>query len=115
MVVDYVGLGKRIAACRRSKKLTQAKLSEMAEIGEKFLSDIEHARSIPSLETVIKIMYSLDTSFEYLFWDINSTSETSIENVMIGKLQLIKDNPLKTNLLLGYIDMLISLDCNLNK
>ena len=45
MALDYTQIGKRIARRRKELKLTQAKVAELADIGEKYLSSIERAYS----------------------------------------------------------------------
>ncbi len=55
MALDYTQIGKRIAKRRKELKLTQAKVAELADIGEKYLSSIERAYSIPSTEVVMRI------------------------------------------------------------
>ena len=42
--------------------LTQAKVAERAEIGEKYMSNIERAVSIPSTEVVMRLAAALETT-----------------------------------------------------
>lgn len=60
MVVDYSLLGSRLAAARKKRGLTQEKLAEMTELANNYISNIENNRSIPSLETVVKLCNALD-------------------------------------------------------
>ena len=62
MALDYTQIGKRIAKRRKELKLTQAKVAELADIGEKYLSSIERAYSIPSTEVVMRIAIALETT-----------------------------------------------------
>ncbi|MCI8720516.1 MAG: helix-turn-helix transcriptional regulator [Oscillospiraceae bacterium] len=62
MALDYTQIGKRIARRRKELKLTQAKVAELADIGEKYLSSIERAYSIPSTEVVMRIAIALETT-----------------------------------------------------
>lgn len=62
MGLDYTEIGRRIARRRKALGLTQAKVSERAEIGDKYLSSIERAISIPSTEVIMRLAIALDTT-----------------------------------------------------
>ena len=59
MFIDYSSIGKRIAAVRKKRGLKQHEVCEIAEINDKYLSVIENARSIPSLEVILRICKAL--------------------------------------------------------
>ena len=56
MDIDYQALGKRISNLRRQKKLTQEELAEKTDLSTNYISHIENSRSIPSLETLMKLL-----------------------------------------------------------
>lgn len=62
MELDYLEIGKRIARRRKELGLRQVQVCEMAGINDKYLSCIERATSIPSLEVVMKLAIALDTT-----------------------------------------------------
>ena len=62
MELDYAQIGKRIAQRRKELGLKQAEVCERAGINDKYLSCIERATSIPSLEVVMKLALALDTT-----------------------------------------------------
>ena len=62
MGLDYTEIGRRIARRRKELGLTQAKVAERAEIGDKYLSSIERAISIPSTEVIMRLAIALDTT-----------------------------------------------------
>lgn len=62
MALDYSQIGKRIAKRRKELKLTQAQVAERANIGEKYMSSIERAYSIPSTEVVMRLAAALETT-----------------------------------------------------
>lgn len=62
MALDYAQIGKRIAKRRKELKLTQAQVAERANIGNKYMSSIERAYSIPSTEVVMRLAAALDTT-----------------------------------------------------
>ena len=62
MELDYSEIGKRIARRRKELGLRQVQVCERAGINDKYLSCIERATSIPSLEVVMKLAIALDTT-----------------------------------------------------
>ena len=62
MELDYTLIGQRIARRRKELGLRQAEVCERAGINDKYLSCIERATSIPSLEVVMKLALALDTT-----------------------------------------------------
>lgn len=60
--LDYTQIGKRIASRRKELGLRQTQVCERAGINDKYLSCIERATSIPSLEVVMKLALALDTT-----------------------------------------------------
>lgn len=62
MELDYTEIGKRIARRRKELGLRQVQVCELAGINDKYLSCIERATSIPSLEVVMKLALALDTT-----------------------------------------------------
>lgn len=62
MELDYSEIGRRIARRRKELGLRQVTVCERAGINDKYLSCIERATSIPSLEVVMKLALALDTT-----------------------------------------------------
>ena len=62
MDLDYCQIGKRIAQRRKELGLKQTEVCERAGINDKYLSCIERATSIPSLEVIMKLALALDTT-----------------------------------------------------
>lgn len=62
MELDYSEIGRRIANRRKALGLRQVQVCERAGISDKYLSCIERATSIPSLEVVMKLALALDTT-----------------------------------------------------
>ena len=76
MELDYSEIGRRIARRRKELGLRQVQVCERAGINNKYLSCIERATSIPSLEVLIKIALALDTTpDEFLIGSIRHESE----------------------------------------
>ena len=62
MELDYTQIGTRIAQRRKQLGLKQVEVCERAGINDKYLSCIERATSIPSLEVIMKLALALDTT-----------------------------------------------------
>ena len=62
MELDYELIGKRIARCRKRSRLTQSVVAERAGINNQYLSNIERAVSIPSVEVLMRLAMALDTT-----------------------------------------------------
>ena len=62
MELDYSEIGKRIARRRKELGLKQAEVCDRAGINDKYLSCIERATSIPSLDVVMRLAAALDTT-----------------------------------------------------
>lgn len=66
MAIDYHEIGQRIAARRKSLGLRQVQVCEKCGINSNYLSNIERAVSIPSLEVFMRICDALDTTPDHL-------------------------------------------------
>ncbi len=62
MDLDYKEIGRRIARRRKELGLRQIQVCERAGINDKYLSCIERATSIPSLEVLMKLALALETT-----------------------------------------------------
>ena len=62
MELDYKAIGTRIAQRRKQLGLKQSEVEEAADIGFKYLSNIERGISIPSTEVIMRLAIALDTT-----------------------------------------------------
>ena len=62
MNIDYTEIGKRIAHRRKELGLKQSEVSERAGISDPYMSNIERATSIPSIEVVMRLATALETT-----------------------------------------------------
>ena len=62
MELDYKAIGTRIAQRRKQLGLKQSEVEEAADIGFKYLSNIERGFSIPSTEVIMRLALALDTT-----------------------------------------------------
>lgn len=62
MELDYTEIGRRIARRRKKLGLKQSETEERADIGYKYLSNIERGISIPSTEVIMRLAIALETT-----------------------------------------------------
>lgn len=73
--MNYELLGKQIRKQRKYKKYTLEQLAEKLDVSTTFIGQIERAKGIPSLETLVKIANVLEISVDcLLFGDLNEKS-----------------------------------------
>ncbi len=64
--MDYVALGKNIQRFRKGAGLIQAQLAEMTGYSDSYIGQLEHARTKPSLEALVKIAAALSVTVDQL-------------------------------------------------
>ena len=62
MELNYEQIGRNIARRRKKLQLTQAKVAERADICDRYMSNIERAKSIPSTEVIMRLAFALETT-----------------------------------------------------
>lgn len=88
MKIDYKGIGTRIALCRRALGLRQYEVCERIGVNDKYLSNLETARSVPSIEVLLNLCEALDTTPDYLLLGRQSeASGKGEENRLLGELE----------------------------
>lgn len=105
MKLDYRQIGINIARRRKELHLKQVEVCERAGLNDKYLSCIETARSIPSLEVFLRICTALDTTPDRLLIGSVCQSElTEIDMALVNKFQTL--SPENKRLCLAFMDML---------
>lgn len=70
MELNYSLIGARIKKIRKSQKITQDRLSEMADISPQHLSQIESAKTKLSLPALINICNALNVTTDTILCDV---------------------------------------------
>jgi len=104
MVIDYYQLGKRLASQRKIHRFTQERLAEETDLANNYISNIETGRSIPSLETLVKLCEALDITPNDLLIPSSTSSETYMMDDIGQKIQ--KCSPKNRRIIDGIIDVL---------
>lgn len=66
MSVNYKMVGRQIKVRRRTRRMSQAFLAEQVELSVSYISCIERAKKQVSLEALVRIANSLDTTVDSL-------------------------------------------------
>ena len=105
LCVDYSVLGKRIAYIRHKKGMTQEGLAECAELSTVYISHIENSRSIPSLETLMKLCAALEIMPNELLLGTSQNMTDYLQTEVQQKLMLC--TPSERRLVDRFIDLLL--------
>lgn len=105
MNIDYQTLSKRISDLRRKKGLTQESLAEKTELSSNYISHIENSRSIPSLETLMKLCSALDITPDEVLLGTKQDMENYLQSDIQKKLILC--TPKERRMVSRFIDLLL--------
>lgn len=105
MTIDYSAIGKRIALIRKQNGITQEQLAEKAELSNVYISHIENSRSIPSLETLMKICSALDITPDEVLLGTKQDMENYLQSDIQKKLILC--TPKERRMVSRFIDLLL--------
>lgn len=86
--IDYAKLGLRIKEIRQSRGLTQEKLAELVSCNTSHISNVENNHTKVSLNVLLAIANTLNTSIDYLLSDQYENTSLALDNEI---LRAIKD------------------------
>ena len=66
-------IGEKLRTLRKAAKLTERKLAELAGVSQSAVSEIEHGKKSPTLDTLLKLCSALGISVADLFSDQPAT------------------------------------------
>ena len=87
MDIDFKEIGERLSRRRKVLGLKQAEVCERCGISDKYLSNIECARSVPSIEMLIRICEALETTPDAILLGVHRESNSSLEQEITSYLQ----------------------------
>lgn len=76
--MDYQDMGLRVRALRRQLGITQEELAEQVGISASFLGHIERGTRVASLETLVALCNTLETTPEYLLCNSLTSSAHNV-------------------------------------
>lgn len=86
--IDYAKLGLRIKEIRQSRGLTQERLAELVSCNTSHISNVENNHTKVSLNVLLAIANTLNTSIDYLLSDQYENTSLALDNEI---LRAIKD------------------------
>lgn len=109
MYVDYKAVGKRIAQRRKELGLKQSEVNEMAGLSDKYLSNIERATSVLSIDVLMKLCHALQVTPDFLLLGTTASSEPSeYEQSVMHKMDSMTSSQIKMSL--NFMDWIKSQD-----
>ena len=81
--IDYAKLGQRIKETRINRGLTQDKLAEAVCCNTSHISNIENDHTKVSLNTLLAVANSLNTSIDYLLSDQYENTSLALEKEIL--------------------------------
>lgn len=113
MYVDYKEVGKRIAARRKELGLKQCQVTELAELSDKYLSNIERATSVLSIDVLMKLCNVLNSSpNDFLLGTSGTPTDKTHTEYYAAKLNELDDE--KRIMALSFIDWLMDYNPSAN-
>ena len=77
MEINYNEIGNRVSARRKELHLTQEALTDLTDISTNQLSNIENNRSVPTIDTIMKLCTALKVTPDYFLLGILKESDES--------------------------------------
>jgi len=85
--IDYGKLGLKIKELRQSKGLTQERLGELVNCNTSHISNIENNHTKVSLNVLLSIANSLNSSIDYLLSDQYENVSLALDNEILRVLK----------------------------
>lgn len=106
-IIDYTKAGVRIGDKRRKMGLRQAEVNEMINLNNKYLSQVESGKTIPSIDALMRICAALHTTPNHIL--LGTVRNDSDDKLIREKTKLIMGKK-KNDLLSNFIDWLAEQD-----
>ena len=86
LTIDYKEIGRRIAKRRKELSLKQREVCEMIDVNYKYLSNLETGRSAPSLEMIMRLSETLQTTPDYFLIGSSVTREIPTDGQIFDRI-----------------------------
>jgi len=105
MKINYNEIGNRIASRRKELRLTQEAITNLTNISTNQLSNLENNRSVPTVETILKLSEALKVTPDYFLLGIlKSINDVPVSDIA-QKVLLCTDKQKK--LVSDFISLLV--------
>ena len=105
MKINYNEIGDRILARRKELHLTQEVVTNLTSISTNQLSNLENNRSVPTVETILKLSEALKVTPDYFLLGIVKSMDDAPVADIAQKALLCTDK--QKQLVSGFIALLI--------
>jgi len=109
--IDYKLMGKRISTRRKQLGLKQTEVEEKANLSQKYLSNIETGKSIPSIDVLLRLCHALETTPDVFLLGI-SESHNDNNIAITKKLNDLKLTNNQNKILSDSIDFILAHNIN---
>ena len=104
MEIDYKEIGRRIAFRRHELGMKQTEVCELCSLNEKYLSNIERAKSIPSIDVILRICDALNTTPDEILLGIRNSNDERLKEEVIARVKGLNSRQLSlTNSFLQWL------------
>lgn len=103
--IDFKLIGKRIAYKRKELGLTQWQVEEMADITQKYLSNIERATSGLSIDVLMRLCDALEVTPDYLLLG-TTNSVNDVSNAIESRVNRM--SPKQAELAISLMDWILT-------
>jgi transcriptional regulator with XRE-family HTH domain len=110
VAISYNEIGGRISSRRKELNLTQENVAENTNMSINQISNIENSKSIPSIETVMKLCDVLNTTPDYLLLGINK--DYAINEILASSLcqRILSCTDKQQRLINAFVTLLLKED-----
>ena len=108
--MDFKAIGLRVKKCRRDIGLTQEKFAELIDVSPHYIYEIERGSKTMSLDTLDRIITTLNISADYLLYgSLHSKIPSAKNDNAFDKLSLLFDvlSPPQRESLIEIIEFLL--------
>lgn len=109
MEINYKRLGENLARIRKEQNRKQFEIEELAGLSQKYLSNIENAKSIPSLEVLVKLCVALNVTPNEVLLGVTE-NETDLNNALAERIQVLSKDKKRSHIVINFIDFITKQD-----
>lgn len=104
--MEYTEIGKRIAEKRKRLRMTQAEVEDKAKLSHKYLSNIEHGRSIPSIDVLMQIADVLHSTPNEFLLGADAMGSSELAAALSSDIQrLSEDKQVIAKSFIGWLEV----------
>ncbi len=90
--MEYKEIGRRIAERRKKLRMTQAEVEDRANLSRKYLSNIEHGRSVPSIDVLMQIADVLHSTPNEFLLGADLTGRSELAAALTSDIQRLPED-----------------------